>query len=122
MKITKAFPITISYGFGDAVQHRLTLVAKTYQSNNSLAIVAYDEHGDMFDVITVNLPFSDVMGDTAYIDTNNCPWATEFLKSNGIAKPMGKIGHSGFCAYPLYKFNMEMFKPIIRDIEAEKNV
>lgn len=110
MKKTEAFPITISYGFGDATQHQLTLVATTYRNNNSLAVIAYDENGDEFDTITVNLPLSEATENTAYIDTNNCPWATKFLKANRIAKPTGEMGYSGFCSYPLYEFDMKKFK------------
>ena len=64
-------------------------------------------------LITVNLvssPYGDVKYQDeshAYIDTNNCPWAEEFLQENGIAKPDPRdiYGMSGFCAYPLYEFN-----------------
>ena len=43
----------------------------------------------------------------AYVDTNNCPWAEEFIAENGLGEPTGDICCSGFCVYPLYKFDME---------------
>ena len=116
MKTTDIHKFTIDYGFGTPKTYNLYLTAEKYQSNDTLAVIAYEPAtGDcitpeMFDVITVNLPFGEADETHAYIDTNNCPWAPELLKEMGVAKPTRKYGHSGFCKYPLYKFNLEMFK------------
>lgn len=46
----------------------------------------------------------------AYVDTNNCPWATSFIEENGFGKFTGKTCNSGWCEYPLYEFDMEKLK------------
>lgn len=43
----------------------------------------------------------------AYLDVNNCPWAEEFVAEYGLGEPTGDICASGYCVYPLYKFDME---------------
>lgn len=43
----------------------------------------------------------------AFIDVNNCSWAEQFLITNGLAKPVGIFGESGYCLYPLYEFICE---------------
>ena len=59
-----------------------------------------------FSRISVHIQMSPyIPRNMAYIDTNNCPWAEEFLKDNNLAEDTGTTGLSGFCEYPLYKFN-----------------
>lgn len=55
-----------------------------------------------FCTLSVNLDES-IPPDQFFVDTNNCPWAEQFLQENNIAKPVGRCGHSGFCTYPLYE-------------------
>lgn len=58
--------------------------------------------------ITVNLPDERLTDETcAFIDTNNAPFLPSFLEENGLAKPTGMHGFSGWCAYPEYRFDME---------------
>lgn len=110
MKKTKFFEIVIDYGFGEPEVCKLQLVAESYLNNGSLAVIAIEESGEEFDTITVNLPFGDADDTHAYIDTNNCPWAKEMLKKHKSAKPTGEYGHSGFCTYPLYEFDLSKFQ------------
>ena len=42
----------------------------------------------------------------AYVDTNNCPWAEDFIEKNGLGKFLGIYGNSGYCTYPLYEFDL----------------
>ena len=95
----------------------VTVVVTKYTNPETLAILlkCAESPWENFAVITVNLvssPYGDVKYQDeshAYIDTNNCPWAEEFLQENDIAKPDPRdiYGMSGFCAYPLYEFNPE---------------
>ncbi len=64
--------------------------------------------------------FGEFIGakDCAYIDTNNCPFADEFLKL-GIARDTGLTKQSGFCTYPLWKFD-EIFLKQIGGAEYEQ--
>lgn len=85
----------------------LRLFRSSYSFGDNLAIVARTTQGEPFATLTVN--FGDEIPDKtrAYIDTNNCPWAEEFLVENSIAKPVKGCYHiSGYCLYPLYEFDL----------------
>jgi hypothetical protein len=96
----------------------VTVVITKYTNNNTLAVLlkCAKTPWEDFAVITVNLsgsPYGDgkYQSDTkAYIDTNNCPWAEDFLKENNIAKPLDLYGMSGYCTYPLYEFDLDSVK------------
>ena len=77
--------------------------------NDTLAISLISDDGEPFADLTVNLMDSFAFCDdkTAFVDTNNCPWAEEFIKQNNLGTFMNQYGHSGFCRYPLYRFNVE---------------
>lgn len=62
-----------------------------------------------FTRLTVCLLPLDTKDKAAFVDTNNNPWAKKFLKENGLATDTGKSMSSGYCTYPLYKFNTEKF-------------
>lgn len=91
----------------------VTVKTSHYTNNNTLAVILIEASAPWspFATITVNLSgfFEGLQDDThAYIDTNNCPWAEEFLQDNGIAKPYkGWTGQSGFCTYPMYEFDLD---------------
>ncbi len=89
----------------------VTLKFLKYNDNQTLAVrlVSAIPPWSPFAIITVNLGDKNHQSENqAYLDTNNCPWAVEFLQDNEIAKPVdGVIGVSGFCTYPLYEFNLE---------------
>ena len=58
--------------------------------------------------ITVNIPGVSVSGeDCAFVDVNNAPFIEGVLRENNLAEPTGRVGFSGFCSYPEYRFNME---------------
>lgn len=41
------------------------------------------------------------------LDTNNCPWAVEFVESNDLGENTGRTVRSGYCTYPVVKLNVE---------------
>ena len=111
---TKTFTHTIDYGFCEPETHNLYLTIDSYQNNGSLAVIVMEVKEDgseeYFDCITVNLWDSCMLDENmAYIDTNNCSWAEKMLKQHKFAKPTGEYGHSGWCSYPLYEFNLSKF-------------
>ena len=58
-----------------------------------------------FATLTVNLGMK--LGENeAFVDTNNCPWAEEFIEKYGLGEPTGELGFSGYCVYPAYKFDL----------------
>lgn len=92
---------------------KVTLLKTSYADNNTLAVALRDESdGSILCVVTVNLsgsPYGDgkFQDDKhAFIDTNNCPWAPQWLVDNSIAKPDDRdiYGMSGYCTYPLFEF------------------
>ena len=81
---------------------KLTLEKSTYESNNTTALLAKDCNGEVYSVLSVNLPES-FGEDLVYIDTNNNPM--ELIKNAedaGLIQNMGMMATSGFCKYPLY--------------------
>ena len=111
---TEKFTYTIDYGFCEPESHDIYLIADKYSNNGSLAVIVMDitdeGYEEQFDVITVNLPFGCADETHAYIDTNNSSWAEKMLKEMKIAKPTGDYGYSGYCKYPLYKFDLKKFR------------
>ena len=103
--------IVNSYGMDYEVKVRL----EVYLHTNSIAVAL-----DYFDTeFQAFLPFANlttcfgekVADGMAYIDTNNYPWALDFIAEYDLGKPvmmgdMPCMGYSGYCAYPLYEFNM----------------
>ena len=85
------------------------LEAKTanYSNNDSLEVMLETDEGEPFTILTVNLCDGVANKEYQYVDTNNNPWAEEFIKKNNLGWPTGIIGFSGFCQYPLYRFNLE---------------
>lgn len=88
--------------------YMLELEKKQYADNGNLAIQAYcntEGFREPFARLTVNLG-RKLADDVAYVDTNNCPWAEEFIEENGLGVPTDRIGQSGWCFYPQYKFDL----------------
>lgn len=83
-----------------------------YISNDSIALVLVGEgeyKGQRIATLTVNLDGTPPKG-CAYLDTNNCEDAERFVIENGLAEPMNIYKRSGYCEYPLYRFNTELVK------------
>ncbi len=62
---------------------------------------------------TLTKSFGEFIGakNTAYIDTNNCPFAVQLLEQ-GFAKDTGFTKTSGRCTYPLWAFEENFLKEI----------
>lgn len=110
---TNKFKITDC--FGDTVE--LTAQFELYdvvdfmgQPKVMMAILLNDEEGPYAD-LTVS--FGEFIGipNAMYVDTNNCYFADQLLKT-GIAKDTGFTKKSGFCSYPLWLFDEEFLKTI----------
>lgn len=67
--------------------------------------------GEQYAVLTVSFGEFIAIKNSAYIDTNNCPFAEQLL-GQGIAVPTGLTKHSGYCVYPLWVFNEDFLKEI----------
>ena len=85
----------------------VVLKKETYRHNGSMAVTMNtpdDEDG--YAVVTVNLSSPLQKGDFAFVDTNNLEGIDSWLAENGIAEHTGISARSGFCTYPLMKFNL----------------
>lgn len=80
----------------------------TYANNKTLAIQLWCEDGP-FATLTVNINDLHRAG-CQYVDTNNCPWAEQFIAEYNLGAKTGNYGMSGFCLYPEYRFDIEELK------------
>jgi hypothetical protein len=84
-----------------------------YYHGKGLYVGMFDpDEGPIADV-TVNLNgqmFSHLEPNEQYVDINNSPDIGDWLERNKIAEFTGLYGFSGYCAYPLYRFDMDMLK------------
>ena len=82
-----------------------------------IAVALYLENGEtgQYDILAglITKNFGVYIGykNTAYIDLNNSPFATELLQ-RGLAQDTGFYKESGFCKYPLWEFKEEFLKQI----------
>ena len=56
-------------------------------------------------ILTVNLS-QKCKPNCAFVDTNNCPWAENFIEKYKLGMPTGDMKMSGFCIYPEYEFDL----------------
>ena len=107
----RVFDLETPYG-----HEKVICSTEQYRDNGTLAIkMLCVEDGivtEPYAILTVNLsnPFLQ-NGTNAFVDTNNNGfWGCEdFIKKNGLGEPTGITGHSGYCSYPLYKFDTAKF-------------
>ncbi len=78
-----------------------------YSMNNNLCINMVAVNEGPWSTLTKNFDVN-LEPDEAFIDTNNNAGIDEILVANGIAEPTGKGIRSGFCIYPLFKFNLDV--------------
>lgn len=95
----------------------VTLRVTSYQCNDNLAIVLMCDEGP-FATMTVNLD-EKLANDFAFVDTNNCPWAIDFIEEYELGHDTGITKQSGYCRYPLYKFNMKKLSEYDPTVESE---
>ena len=57
--------------------------------------------------ITVCIAGSRLAEDETVIDTNNCPWAMDFIKQHSFGQATGRMVRSGYCTYPVVKLDIE---------------
>lgn len=103
----------IKDAFGDMVEVKLTKEA--YSNNGSLAIILWSynpEFEDHEEYATLTVNFGMTSSDHAFLDTNNLPNAEEFVIDNELGEHTGQFNHSGYCTYPLYKFDIEKLEKI----------
>lgn len=90
----------------------MKFIKTKYAYNDSLAVVMETDDGKPYGVITMCHGGKLVpMGDSfAYFDTNNHQKLYEKLISEKMITPVGILGHSGCCTYPMVEFNEVLFE------------
>lgn len=92
--------------------YKVIAYKRKYYSGN-LAICLESLDGEPIATLTVNIMDGVCQSEGieyAYVDTNNNPTAEEFIKENNLGEFTGVFGQSGYCSYPLYKFNLKKLK------------
>lgn len=90
-----------------AVYKDCFLQVARYQADNSRAIEIWNNEDGPIARITVCIAGSGLTEDETVIDTNNCPWAMEFIKQHGFGQATGRMVKSGYCTYPVVKLDIE---------------
>ena len=100
--------------FGGKYEVEITVNSYVDNKNLYVGLNYYDEEMEgmfPFTAVTVNvdkLPYLQ-----AAIDTNNNGHSIiEFLEENGLGKLTGEYQQSGFCTYPVFKFNEEKLQEL----------
>ena len=57
--------------------------------------------------MTVNLQMYPTTGSKAFVDVNNFPQVVELIENNRLGHLTGRVGQSGFCAYPEVEFDLK---------------
>ena len=81
-----------------AVYKDCFLQVARYQADNSRAIELWNREDGPIACITVCIAGSMLAEDEVVLDTNNCPWAVEFVESNDFGKDTGRRVRSGLMA------------------------
>ena len=87
-----------------------------YFVDDSLVVSIWNDSGCVAKITTC-LDSLLVHENEAFLDTNNCPWATHFVQEYCLAEPTGITEKSGFCEYPLYRFNIDELKLYFKENE-----
>lgn len=82
--------------------HKVYLEKDSYRNNGTLAVLMYNEDGEPYGDVTVNLNHPLQSGDLAFLDENNLPGIGRWLTRKKLGISMGVEASSGFCKYPLY--------------------
>ena len=88
----------------------ICIEASTYVHGGGMALELLfqsDDDLEPYSNLTVNISSVPLGPDCAYVDTNNLPSAEAMIKQYNLGKPTGRIGCSGYCTYPEYRFDME---------------
>ena len=96
--------------------YEITSVAMSrYRADNSLAIELWCDDGP-FARLTVCL-IDKLKENESYVDTNNCPWAEDFIEEYGLGEIVG-CKASGYCLYPRVAFNMDRIRELFGESEV----
>ena len=119
MQGTTDLKITDYFGNPVTLRPRIELYSVTDFMGEELPglAIVLDKIGDspieleQYAFLTVSFGEHISIKNSAYVDTNNCPFAEQLLEQ-GIAEPTGLCKTSGFCKYPLWVFKEEFLQTV----------
>lgn len=82
--------------------------------NGRLAIESLLLDGEPWGLLTVNIPDSPVEEDEACLDTNNWEDVVQLVEEYHLGENTGKLAFSGYCVYPIYKFDRKILNTYTR--------
>ena len=86
--------------------YELYIKVGKYSTNDNLAITLYTKDDEPFANLTTNIQkFNST--DVACVDTNNVTEAINLISQYNLGKATGEYLSSGFCIYPIYKFDLK---------------
>lgn len=92
-------------------EEEVVIERSLYRYGNRLMlnlIGIYDGVREPYATLTVNLDTEeDISIDEAFVDVNNIPDACRFIEYYELGVPTGRIARSGYCEYPLYRFDLD---------------
>ena len=90
-----------------SVYRNCYLMVARYQADNSRAIEVRNNEDGPIARITVCIPGNSMAEDEVVLDTNNCPWAIDFIKKYELGTETGRTVRSGYCEYPVVKIDIK---------------
>jgi len=94
------------------------LRVERYMADSSLCILLYNRDYAVIAKLTTCLDDKSLKDNEAYIDTNNCPWAIDFINDYALGVLTGKKKVSGYCIYPVVRFNMDEIEKYVKRSRA----
>ena len=89
------------------------LIKDNYPKDGSLYLQLWNDEDGPIATHTKCLPDSILMENKSYVDTNNIPTVLDFIEEYKLGEVIGFKG-SGYCTYPLVKFNMDEVNKYVR--------
>ncbi|WP_304682242.1 hypothetical protein [Lactobacillus taiwanensis] len=96
--------ITINMGAGLSLDEKIKYIfVGTYFTNDSTALIAFNEADERLSDISINVPESMLLDDNQFFlnDTNTAESFKNFAEENGYLKPIGMKSNLGYYAYEL---------------------
>ena len=82
-----------------------------YLADGSLFIAIWSHSEGALANLTVCLGDPELAPDESYVDINNLPEVLNMVVDLKIGTPIGKTRLSGYCTYPVVKFNKDVIMP-----------
>ena len=81
------------------------IVIERYMADGGICIRIWNDADGPIATLTKCLVDGNLGKYDAYIDTNNLPWAMDFIAEYNLGEKTGRYGHSGYCTYPVVRFD-----------------